>query len=137
MSSIKIDSPLVSSVGHKKIVRKKSTSEGFYVEENESTNNLGSIQVALSPQGLDALFLSLTEQHSIADQKAMDHGESLLKQLDNIRLGLVTGSLRKETLLQLKELDNTIFFDGIHEKLQFILVEIQTRVQVELAKLGQ
>lgn len=137
MSVIKIDAPLVSSTGLKKVVRKKTDSQGFHVEDDESPNTLGPIQVALSPQGLDALFLSLTEQYSVADHRAMDYGENILKQLEFVRLGLITGSISKETLLRLKDFGDGVSFDGVSEKLQAIITEIQTRAQVELAKLGQ
>jgi hypothetical protein len=137
MSIVKIDTTAVSSVGTKKIGRKKTTSHGFSVEDHGESNSPGAIQVALSPQGLDALFLSLNDGHLAPDQKAIHQGEDLLKQLDSVRLGLVAGAIPKETLHRLKELENTISLDGVNEKLRSIMVEIQTRVHVELAKLEQ
>lgn len=89
---------------------------------------------------LDAL-LSLQESQSgtseEAARKAKKRGMLLLDQLDQIKIGLLTGGVPKSSLQQLKNLLHTKRDEVMDPKLKVVLDEVDLRVQVELAKLGE
>jgi len=69
-------------------------------------------------------------------RRAVKHGRRALDTLDELKLGLLAGTLDQGTLLRLKSLA-TDFRDGSgDEKLDSVLAEIELRVAVELAKAG-
>jgi hypothetical protein len=87
--------------------------------------------------GIDALIaLQGIEEPVERRRRAVKHGRRALDALDELKLGLLAGTLDQGTLLRLKSL-TTDFKDGSgDEKLDSVLAEIDLRVAVELAKAG-
>ncbi len=135
MTIVKIDGPIASSIKSKRPISKKTGSFGFSVEDSADFPQSQAVQMSISTQGIDALFMAIS-QKSPNDEQAINQGEQLLKYLDALRLGLIEGRLPKETLHHLENLSESISLESVDERLQGIVLEIQTRVQVELAKLS-
>lgn len=135
MTIVKIDGPIASSIKSKRPISKKTGSFDFSVEDSADFPQSQAVQMSISTQGIDALFMAIS-QKSPNDEQAINQGEQLLKYLDALRLGLIEGRLPKETLHHLENLSESISLESVDGRLQAIVLEIQTRVQVELAKLS-
>ncbi len=77
------------------------------------------------------------EENRNKRQRAVNYGNDLLDKLEDIRIGLIKGVISKEKLFQLSQKlrarnKNEIDSDP---RLQAIIEDIETRVEVELAKL--
>lgn len=73
-------------------------------------------------------------------REAVDHGERLLDDLDDLRLDILSGQVPLSRLERLRNrLAEQAWRAGAKEdaKLRGLLAEIETRVAVELAKLGR
>ncbi|MBP9752305.1 MAG: flagellar assembly protein FliX [Proteobacteria bacterium] len=67
-------------------------------------------------------------------KRSLKRGKSLLDQLNQLKIELLTSDVSKETLLSLQKELNSQKMDNLPERLESILKEIETRVAVELAK---
>ena len=68
--------------------------------------------------------------------RGIKRGHDLLDRLDDIRYGLLTGSIPRERLLALRDAVATRRLVASDPRLGAILDEIDLRASVELAKLG-
>jgi len=122
----------VKSTSPKKL-EKVANSEKFSLEESaEVIKALTPSEIKLG--SIDSLFLNLDSRRK-SQRQAVKKGDELLKQLDELRLNIISSSIPKQVLqnisLALKEqVDATI-----DDKLRNLLLEIETRAAVELAKL--
>lgn len=90
--------------------------------------NLGAISQIVGLQEVDDALARRKRGRS----RAVD----LLDRLEMIRIGLLTGSIGKDQLLQLAQLVSNRRGDVGDPRLAAILDDIELRVRVELAKLG-
>jgi hypothetical protein len=87
--------------------------------------------------GIDALIaLQGVEDPVERRRRAVRHGTRALDALDELKLGLLAGTLDQATLLRLKSVAADLKDGSGDEKLDQILGEIDLRVAVELAKAG-
>jgi hypothetical protein len=87
--------------------------------------------------GIDALIaLQGIEDPAERRSRAVKHGRRALDALDELKLGLLTGSLDQATLLRLKSVAADLQGSSGDERLDQVLGEIDLRVAVELAKAG-
>jgi hypothetical protein len=85
--------------------------------------------------GIDALIaLQGIEEPAERRRRAVKQGRRALDALDELKLGLLAGSLDQGTLLRLKSLATDLKDGSGDEKLDSVLAEIDLRVAVELAK---
>ena len=84
----------------------------------------------------DSVF-SVQEVDEQPERRARRHGEDLLSRLDEIRHGLLLGSIPESRLQQLAQMVGRQREAIIDPRLVEILDEIDLRVKVELAKLDQ
>ena len=68
-------------------------------------------------------------------KQAVEKSEKLLEQLDDLRLSIITGSIPRDTLQNLSSVLQDKIENVADERLRNILLEIETRAKVELAKL--
>ncbi len=68
--------------------------------------------------------------------RAVKHGRRALDALDELKLGLLSGTLDQATLLRLKSVSGDLKGRSGDERLDQVLGEIDLRVAVELAKAG-
>jgi Class II flagellar assembly regulator len=87
--------------------------------------------------GIDALIaLQGVEDPTERRRRAVKHGTRALDALDELKLGLLSGTLDQGTLLRLKAVAVDLKDGSGDERLDLILGEIDLRVAVELAKAG-
>ena len=88
--------------------------------------------------GVATLFaLQEVEEPGKRNARSAKRGQGILDRLEELRLGLLDGSVSEQTILELKAMARSQS-DGAHDpRLQEILGEIELRAEVELAKLAQ
>ncbi|MGD0023396.1 MAG: flagellar assembly protein FliX [Xanthobacteraceae bacterium] len=87
--------------------------------------------------GIDALIaLQGIENPVERRRRAVKHGRRALDALDELKLGLLAGTLDEGTMLRLKSVAADLKDGSGDEKLDSVLAEIDLRVEVELAKGG-
>jgi hypothetical protein len=87
--------------------------------------------------GIDALIaLQGIEEPAERRRRAVKHGRRALDALDELKLGLLAGTLDQSTLLRLKSVAADLKDSSGDDKLDAVLAEIELRVAVELAKAG-
>ena len=89
------------------------------------------------PGPLEALLALQEVPDPLARRRqAAKRGAELLDQLEEIRLGLLTGALPRATMERLAEIAGATREKSDDPQLEQILAEIELRAAVELAKLG-
>jgi hypothetical protein len=87
--------------------------------------------------GIDALIaLQGIEDPVERRRRAVKHGRRALDALDELKIGLLSGTLEPAALLRLKAAAADLKDGSGDEKLDQVLGEIELRVAVELAKAG-
>ncbi len=116
----------------------KRTGGGTFSLAETSTPQAQNPVVALRTLGgIDALIaLQGIEDPTERRRRAVKHGRRALDALDELKLGLLAGSLDQGTLLRLKAVAGDLKDGSGDERLDQVLSEIDLRVAVELAKAG-
>jgi hypothetical protein len=127
----KTGSPQGLSLGKKK----DATGSGF---DAVSTSDMVKIKSAAVFQNaavfsVDPLFMNTDE--SSQRRKAIKKGFSLLDALENLRHKLVSGNVTYETLLTIKNHIQELSTGDVEPGLKELILEIETRALVELAKI--
>jgi Class II flagellar assembly regulator len=87
--------------------------------------------------GIDALLvLQGVEDATERRKRAVRKGRAALDALEELKLGVLSGTLEPESLRRLKVLGGEIQCDTGDPRLDGVLGEIRLRVEVELAKAG-
>src|SRR5580704_11890909 len=87
--------------------------------------------------GIDALIaLQGVEDPVERRRRAVKHGRRALDALDELKLGLLAGTLDQATMLRLKSVAADLHDASGDGRLDQVLAEIDLRVAVELAKAG-
>ncbi len=87
--------------------------------------------------GIDALIaLQGIEDPVERRRRAVKHGRRALDALDELKIGLLGGTLNQATMLQLKSVATDLHNASGDDRLDQVLAEIDLRVAVELAKAG-
>jgi Class II flagellar assembly regulator len=89
---------------------------------------VGGIDALIALQGIE----DLVERR----RRAVKHGRRALDALDELKLGLLAGTLDQGAMLRLKSAAADLKHGSGDEKLDSVLAEIDLRVEVELAKGG-
>ena len=100
-----------------------------------------SVRSAAPPTGISSVMGLLTVQE-VEDpleekRRAIQHGEDLLDNLDDLRIGLLTGRFPHSGLRRIVSMVQERSRQVSDPALREILQEIELRAAVELAKLGQ
>jgi hypothetical protein len=116
----------------------RRTAGGTFALSNAEPPQAQSAALALRTLGgIDALIaLQGIEEPAERRRRAVKQGRRALDALDELKLGLLAGSLDQGTLLRLKSLATDLKDGSGDEKLDSVLAEIDLRVAVELAKAG-
>jgi hypothetical protein len=87
--------------------------------------------------GIDALIaLQGIEDPVERRRRAVKHGRRALDALDELKLGLLAGTLDQATMLRLKAVAADLHDASGDDRIDEVLAEIDLRVAVELAKAG-
>ncbi|HVA12261.1 MAG TPA: flagellar assembly protein FliX [Stellaceae bacterium] len=112
--------------------------DGRFAEELSGDTGTGAASMATATTTVDNLFMLQEVSDSLTGRRrAVQRGNRLLDRLDDIRLGLLTGSLSRGQLESLRQLSREQVDLAGDPELAAILDEIELRVAVELAKLDQ
>jgi hypothetical protein len=111
---------------------------GTFTLSETSTPQAQSAAVALRTLGgIDALIaLQGIEDPLERRRRAVKHGTRALDALDELKLGLLSGTLDQATMLRLKAVAADLKDSSGDPRLDQVLSEIDLRVAVELAKAG-
>jgi Class II flagellar assembly regulator len=87
--------------------------------------------------GIDALIaLQGVEDPVERRRRAVKHGRRALDALDELKIGLLAGTLDQATMLRLKSVAADLHDSSGDDRLDQVMAEIDLRVAVELAKAG-
>ncbi len=87
--------------------------------------------------GIDALIaLQGVEDPVERRRRAVKHGRRALDALDELKLGLLAGTLDQATMFRLKSVAADLHDGSGDDRIDQVLAEIDLRVAVELAKAG-
>jgi hypothetical protein len=111
-------------------IRSTSSSAGPRQAQSAAValRTLGGIEALIALQGI--------EDPVERRRRAVKHGRRALDALDELKIGLLSGTLEQGTLLRLKAVAVDLKDGSGDEKLDQVLSEIDLRVAVELAKAG-
>lgn len=105
----------------------QSSAETTGTTQAQSTSNVQSVDALLALQSIDDSLQG-------KKRKAVRRGNKMLDMLEDIRLGLLSGSLSTRVLQQLERLCLDVEASG-DPRIDAVLDDINLRAQVELAKL--
>lgn len=124
----------VSSASQSSGVSFSSLLEGASeVSENAAVTGMNGVS------GVEAIFLAQSVGDAASQEskkrRAVERGENILDKLEEVRDGLLNGSIKKDKLIALAQMLRDRREDGLDEKLNALLDEIEQRAEIELAKL--
>jgi class II flagellar assembly regulator FliX len=116
----------------------RRASGGTFSLGESGASQASSAAVALRTLGgIDALIaLQGVEDPVERRHRAVKNGRRALDALDELKLGLLAGTLNQATMLRLKSTATDLHDASGDDRLDQVLAEIDLRVAVELAKAG-
>jgi Class II flagellar assembly regulator len=137
MLSMRIYGPNGAALATAPIPARRSPSGTFAVAEAGVPQPQSAAVALRTLGGIDALIaLQGVEDPVERRRRAVKHGRRALDALDELKLGLLAGTLDQGTMLRLKSAAADLKHGSGDEKLDSVLAEIDLRVEVELAKGG-
>lgn len=126
-----------ATIANSSAPRRTTTSSGFMlVAEAPAPRAAVSATALRTIGGLDALIALQSEADPIERRRrAIKRGRSALDALDELKHGLLAGTLGSATLLRLKSIASELKDASGEPGLDTVLAEIELRVAVEIAKL--
>lgn len=116
---------------------RRATSGTFAVTEAETAQPQAAAVTLRTLGGIDALIaLQGIEDPAERRRRVVRHGRRALDALDEVKLGILSGTLDQATMLRLQSVAADLKEGSGDERLDAVLAEIDLRVQVELAKAG-
>jgi hypothetical protein len=107
-----------------------------FAEALTEGERVASATSAAPAAGINSLLaLQEVEDPAARRRRAAQRGDRLLDRLDDIRRGLLAGSLPQATLAQLRQELKEARAEMLDPRLDEVLAEIELRAAVELAKL--
>lgn len=108
----------------------------FTVEANTEAHAAAAASASVQVQALDAL-LALQEagEPLTGKRRAVKRADDMLDLLDDIKIGILSGAVPRQTLRRLTQLVAERRNDFVEPGLKGVIDEIDLRAQVELAKL--
>jgi hypothetical protein len=134
---MRVTGPNGAAIAGPPVAARRSGGGTFTLSET-STPQAQSAAVALRTLGgIDALIaLQGIEDPLERRRRAVKHGTRALDALDELKLGLLSGTLDQATMLRLKAVAADLKDSSGDPRLDQVLSEIDLRVAVELAKAG-
>jgi hypothetical protein len=116
---------------------KRSASGSFAVSDQTETQPTNTAPALRMVGGIDALMaLQGVEDQAERKRRSVKSGRNALDVLDELKVGLLGGTLDQSTLLRLKAAAAELTDASGDPGLDGVLAEINLRVEVELAKAG-
>ena len=134
---MRVYGPNGTSVATAAPVARRQASGTFSLSDSEPAQAQNPTVALRTLGGIDALIaLQGIEEPAERRRRAVKHGRRALDALDELKLGLLSGTLDQSTLLRLKSVATDLGDGSGDDKLDSVLAEIDLRVAVELAKAG-
>lgn len=109
-----------------------------YLQETMSKEDKASLTAASGVSSSDALLaiqMAGDDEEQEIRKKLLKRGKSLIEKLEEIRDGLLLGSISRESLINISRMVKEHRYESADPRLKEIMDEIELRVEVELAKL--
>src|SRR6204780_3748222 len=134
---MRVTGPNGTAIAGPPVAARRTAGGGFTLSE-ASTPQAQSPAVGLRTLGgIDALIaLQGIEDPTERRRRAVKHGSRALDALDELKVGLLAGTLDQVTMLRLKSAAADLHDGSGDDRLDQVLAEIDLRVAVELAKVG-
>jgi hypothetical protein len=116
---------------------RRSSSSSFSLPNASETSDSRPAAAPVGVSGIDALLaLQGVEDPTEKRKRAVKRGRDALDVLDDLKIGLLSGSLDPATVQRLRLAASELKANSGDEGLDSVLAEIELRVEVELAKAG-
>ncbi len=109
-----------------------------YLQETMSKEDKASLTAASGVSSSDALLaiqMAGDGEEQEIRKKLLKRGKNLIEKLEEIRDGLLLGSISRESLINISRMVKERRYESADPRLKEIMDEIELRVEVELAKL--
>lgn len=109
-----------------------------YLQEIMSKEDKASLTAASGVSSSDALLaiqMAGDDEEQEIRKKLLKRGKNLIEKLEEIRDGLLLGSISRESLINISRMVKERRYESADPRLKEIMDEIELRVEVELAKL--
>jgi hypothetical protein len=134
---MRVYAPNGTAVATSPTVARRTAGGTFAPAEGEAPQAQTATVALRTLGGIDALIaLQGVGEPTERRRRAVKQGRRALDALDELKLGLLAGSLDQGTLLRLKSVAADLKEGSGDDKLDGVLAEIDLRVAVELAKAG-
>ena len=116
---------------------RRSSSSSFSLPQASETNDSRPAAAPVGVGSIDALLaLQGVEDSAERRKRAVKRGRDALDVLDDLKIGLLSGSLDQATVQRLRNAAAELKANSGDDGLDRVLAEIELRVEVELAKAG-
>jgi hypothetical protein len=134
---MRVSAPNRSTAATTSNATRRISGGGFSVGGSEAPQAPSAPVALRTLGGIDALIaLQGVEDPVERRGRAVKHGRRALDALDELKLGLLSGTLDQSTMLRLKAVAADLQDGSGDDRLDAVLAEIDLRVAVELAKAG-
>lgn len=118
---------------------KRASSTGFSLDDSSEPTETRSASAPRAAAGIDALLALQGVEEDLPQRRrrSVARGKTALDLLDNIKIGLLAGSLDSAMVGRLRLAAADLKTASGDPGLDQVLSEIELRVEVELAKAGQ
>jgi hypothetical protein len=136
---MRIYGPNGTTLGSSASARRRTSSSSFSLpEETASASESRATSAPKASANIDALLaLQGIEDPTEKRKRSVQRGRGALDVLDDLKLGLLSGSLTASTVGRLRDAAANLKSSSGDPGLDAVLSEIELRVEVELAKAGQ
>ena len=116
---------------------RRSSSSSFSLPDASETSDSRPTTAPVGVSGIDALLaLQGVEDSTERRKRAVKRGRDALEVLDDLKLGLLSGSPDPAMVQRLRQAASELKANSGDAGLDSVLAEIELRVEVELAKAG-
>jgi Class II flagellar assembly regulator len=134
---MRVSAPNRTSLATAPNVARSSSSGTFSLGETQAPQAQSAALALRTLGGIDALIaLQGVENPVERRRRAVKSGRRALDALDELKLGLLAGTLDEATMLRLKSVATDLHEPTGDDRLDQVMAEIDLRVAVELAKAG-
>jgi len=115
-----------SSVGH------SGFADNLHVSD---TPAVATVSAAPMLSGIEGLYALQDVEPALNDDRAAARGDEILDRLQELQRGLLLGRIGRDQISQLAQLSSAGAAEAANPKLRAVLMDIDLRAKVELAKL--
>ena len=134
---MRVSAPNGTALATAPVVARRTASGTFTLSEGAAAKPPAAAVALRTLGGIDALIaLQGIEDPLERRRRVARHGRRALDALDEVKLGLLSGTLDQATMLRLKSVAADLKEGSGDAGLDSVLAEIDLRVEVELAKAG-